>query len=245
MLKRGVWRRLWNYVVGAHHPFLSPRMRRGCFHNFAYRRALLQRLIDARNQLRGHIIDVGSGAQPYRELVRSWPAVTAYTAVDLAASTYGKPDVPWDGQRLPFADGSIDGALLTEVLEHCADPEIVLREIYRVLQAGGSLFVSIPFFWPVHDAPNDFARLTSIGLENALRRAGFDDIAIAPLGGWEASVAQMLSLWAVCRARGAWRAQLLKLMLAPAVLILHAMDRPADGFANGTMAPGFTALARK
>ena len=45
-----------------------------------------------------------------------------------------------DAARLPFADGSFDGAFVCWVLEHMPDPVPVLREIRRVLRPGGTIF---------------------------------------------------------------------------------------------------------
>jgi SAM-dependent methyltransferase len=45
---------------------------------------------------------------------------------------------------LPFADGSFDKVLCSEVLEHAADDRAALRELHRVLRPGGVLAVSVP-----------------------------------------------------------------------------------------------------
>lgn len=45
-----------------------------------------------------------------------------------------------DAERLPFPDGTFDGAFLCWVLEHMPDPGAVLRELRRVLAPGGAVF---------------------------------------------------------------------------------------------------------
>lgn len=57
-----------------------------------------------------------------------------------------------DINSLPFADEAFDKILLSEVLEHLADDEIGLRELWRVLRPGGALAISVPhanypFLW--------------------------------------------------------------------------------------------------
>ena len=42
---------------------------------------------------------------------------------------------------MPFEDESYDCAFGTEVLEHCPNPEIVMKEVFRVLKPGGVFFL--------------------------------------------------------------------------------------------------------
>lgn len=46
--------------------------------------------------------------------------------------------------RLPFDDGSFDGVVAKDLLEHVPDPGAVVREIARVLRPGGRVFASSP-----------------------------------------------------------------------------------------------------
>ncbi len=64
---------------------------------------------------------------------------TAGTVAPEAAFVFG------DGYALPFKDESLDGAVLSEVLEHLAHPEDVLREVCRTLRPGGKVVVSVPY----------------------------------------------------------------------------------------------------
>lgn len=56
---------------------------------------------------------------------------------------------PWMSARasvydLPFADGSFDCVIISEVLEHLHEDDRALTEISRVLKAGGVLAASVP-----------------------------------------------------------------------------------------------------
>lgn len=45
---------------------------------------------------------------------------------------------------LPFAGGSADAVLFSEVIEHLVDPDSALDELHRVLRPGGHLLLSTP-----------------------------------------------------------------------------------------------------
>jgi len=49
-----------------------------------------------------------------------------------------------DIHTLPFASGSFDKVLMSEVLEHLADDRAGMQEVYRVLKPGGVLALSVP-----------------------------------------------------------------------------------------------------
>lgn len=49
-----------------------------------------------------------------------------------------------DALRLPFAEGSVDAVVASEVLEHVSDDQVALAEIARVLRPGGRCALSVP-----------------------------------------------------------------------------------------------------
>ena len=53
-----------------------------------------------------------------------------------------------DATKLPFADGSFDRIIVSEVLEHIPSDERAMAEIARILKPGGLVAVSVPRFWP-------------------------------------------------------------------------------------------------
>lgn len=87
-------------------------------------------------------------------------------------------DHPW---RLPFGDGSFDGAVSCGVLEHVPDPDRSLEEIARILRPGGKLFVYfLPNRWSWTEKVNDWrgasdhpVRYTPASLRELLARHGF------------------------------------------------------------------------
>lgn len=58
------------------------------------------------------------------------------------------------------------------MLEHLREPGKALREIARVMRPQGGVLLSMPFLYPIHDAPHDYQRYTAHGLEREMRAAG-------------------------------------------------------------------------
>ena len=53
-----------------------------------------------------------------------------------------------DARRLPFADGSFDRVIASEVMEHIDDDDTAMAELTRVLRPGGTIAVTIPSLFP-------------------------------------------------------------------------------------------------
>ena len=53
-----------------------------------------------------------------------------------------------DVTKLPFAGGSFDVVICSEVLEHIEDNRTAVAELVRVLKPIGDLVVTVPRFWP-------------------------------------------------------------------------------------------------
>jgi SAM-dependent methyltransferase len=56
--------------------------------------------------------------------------------------------VQGDAAHVPFADGTFDRVIASEVLEHLPDDQMALRELCRVLRPGGVLAVTVPAWLP-------------------------------------------------------------------------------------------------
>ena len=50
-------------------------------------------------------------------------------------------------QQGVFPDQSFDVVTLWDVLEHCAKPQVILNDIYRILRPGGALVIQVPNAW--------------------------------------------------------------------------------------------------
>jgi SAM-dependent methyltransferase len=66
------------------------------------------------------------------------------------------------GEHIPLQDHCAAWVVLSEVVEHLADPHDMLAETWRVLQPGGRLFLTTPNYhslWPLLEKTVDFLNL--------------------------------------------------------------------------------------
>jgi len=193
-------------------------------------RAILNALVDQLPQFSGTLLDVGCGRMPYKQLLLAPPSrVTTYIGMDMdngQYSSFGPFDLSWDGCSIPLDDNSVNCAIATEVFEQCPHPERVMREVVRILKPGGLFFFTVPFLWPIHDPPFDQYRFTPFALDRHLRNSGFIDIQLKTLGGWDASLAQMIALWVRRRSMKRFWRMVLAATVLPIVQLLAKLDRP-------------------
>ena len=147
----------------------------------------------------GRLLDLGAGERPYEP----WYGPRCEHAVSTDVAPHEGLSTRSMAEALPFADGSFDVVLVTEVLEHVDDHARTLDEVVRVLAPGGTVVVTVPFLYPVHEAPHDHRRFTHHGLEHLLTARGL--------------LLEDLS------AKGGAAALVLNLVLTPAVQVLRTV----------------------
>ncbi len=133
--------------------------------------------------VRGIVVDIGCAGGAIRERLDDGTRYYGLDYYDTATQWYHtRPDVFGDAQSLPFRDSSVDHVFLMEVMEHLPDPDSCMQEIFRILRNRGTLVLSTPFLYPIHDAPLDFRRWTAHGLEYLADRHGFRLESLTPRG---------------------------------------------------------------
>lgn len=95
-------------------------------------------------------------------------------------------------ELLPIQDASVDAALCFSVLDHRRNPELLMQEAACILKPGGVFYVSVPFVYPFHAAPNDYYRWTPQGLKQRLG-THFSEVVTGPRGGRCGSVVLALA----------------------------------------------------
>jgi SAM-dependent methyltransferase len=95
-------------------------------------RGLCARLLPyLHGRARGRVLDVGSGTGHTASALAS-AGLEVATADVVDMRVVGPAPVIFDGERLPFADGAFDHALVIHVLQYPRDAARLLREVSRV-----------------------------------------------------------------------------------------------------------------
>lgn len=91
-------------------------------------------------------LDLGAGAGYLTRALRERGARCVMVDADRGELSWRGPPMPGavvaDGTRLPFASGTFDLAVCSNVLEHVSAPFDLLDDMARVLRAGGYLWIS-------------------------------------------------------------------------------------------------------
>ncbi len=103
----------------------------------------------------------------------------------------GVPDfLPFNGSRIECPDASLDRVVVNDAFHHLPDPEAILREFYRVLDAGGIVGLSEPGRYHSQTPESQFEMQTYNVIENDFfvedvweiaRSIGFKDVRILPV----------------------------------------------------------------
>ena len=101
-------------------------------------------IVSAHEPLSGRtVLDVGAGPRQFAAAFEE--AGAAYVGLDVAVGDLSgrtRPEVVGQGERLPFADGSVDVVVSSNVMEHVRRPGAVGREMLRVVRPGGLVLIS-------------------------------------------------------------------------------------------------------
>jgi SAM-dependent methyltransferase len=153
-------------------------------HNWLIKKLLNEKVLQHLPMLQGLVIDLGCGTRPYERDILAH--AENYIGVDWNNTLHGRnADIVADlNKPLPFSENSTDCVVSFEVIEHLAEPDIMLLESYRILRHGGILLLSMPFQWWLHEEPWDYQRFTRFGLEYHLRKAGFENVTIQETTGF-------------------------------------------------------------
>ena len=126
------------------------------------------------------VVDVGSSTRKLGKHVLNFDIVSNPNV-----------DIIGDIHKMPMHDNSVDGIIVTGVIEHIENPVLAVSELHRVLKKGGVIYASIPFMQGYHPDPTDYQRYTVQGIQKLFQN--FQIIEISNTRGSGSTVSWLLS----------------------------------------------------
>jgi len=203
-------------------------------------RSIFASLLQNESFFKGVLLDIGCGEQPYADLVKR--RCTKYISTDMEVRSENL-DVIGDSLSLPYKDRTFDSILCTEVLEHVSEPSKLFTEVARTLKIGGSLVLTTPMAWPLHEEPYDYFRYTRYGLIELSKSAGLKVCSINERGGPAVTLAQIVGIlmYESCKGKRL-RWILFKSFIVPIYVIAKVLDK---AWHDPKLTLGYTLVATK
>jgi ubiquinone/menaquinone biosynthesis C-methylase UbiE len=166
---------------------------------------------------KGKILDVGCGDKPFFTYIES--QAEYYIGIDYPKQMQENSNIEIyaSADLLPLKNQTFDFVIISQVLEHLENPGEALKEIFRILNPKGHVFVSWPFLYPIHEEPRDFYRYTVYGMSHLAEQAGFIIESIIPTTGFWISIFCLISKHLYSKSR------LLYQLLLPLLLLLKLL----------------------
>jgi SAM-dependent methyltransferase len=146
------------------------------------------------------LLDAGAGECRFKKYCGHLRYVSQDLALYAGQGNAGLHTEKWDTSQIdlvcdivsiPEPDGAFDAILCTEVLEHLPDPARALKELARILKAGGTLIMTAPFWSLTHFAPFHYATgFNRYFYEHHLSELGFDIVELTPNGNFFECIGQ-------------------------------------------------------
>lgn len=151
-----------------------------------YKNSLLLECIQNFSDLmKGKVLDLGCGNKPYYKIYSKICDSSIGSDVPFSLHQNANVEVICYAEDIDkhLEKNYFDCVLCTEVLEHTVNDQKVINNINKVLKTGGSLIISSPFIYVLHEAPHDYRRYTLFGLKSLLESHRFQIQSIISLGG--------------------------------------------------------------
>ncbi|HMQ68397.1 MAG TPA: class I SAM-dependent methyltransferase [Ignavibacteria bacterium] len=146
---------------------------------------LLESIWHFRDYLEGNLLDLGCGNKPYYDIYNEYCESSVGCDVPFSLHKNAKVEVECYAEDIDkhFEMNRFDCVLCTEVLEHTVNDRKVISNISTILKPGGTLIISTPFTYVLHEAPHDYRRYTYYGLRKILEENNFKVMSAFSMGG--------------------------------------------------------------
>lgn len=127
-------------------------------------------------------VDLGGGNPQAQTYLKFFTYDTP--AKVLLADITPEADVYCDLEKtVPFENDRFKTVLLINVLCLVFNYEVVIREVYRILEKGGKAYIWTSLNANTHPHPNDYFRFTDQALVKIFGQTGFSRVEVYPYGG--------------------------------------------------------------
>jgi ubiquinone/menaquinone biosynthesis C-methylase UbiE len=131
------------------------------------------------------VLDLGCGKGDSQHFFKSKDPQIKWTGLDIESS----PEVnarekidenilSYDGIHIPLNSDSIDLIICNQVLEHVREPEVLLKDVSRVIKPGGYFIGSVSYMEPFHSY--SLWNITPYGFKTIIENAAMKVIKIRP-----------------------------------------------------------------
>lgn len=131
----------------------------------------------------GYLLDCGCGDVPYYGIYKD--SIKDSYCIDWEYSPHQQVHVDQFvnlNEKLNITQ-TFDTIILSDVLEHIAEPQQLLQELNKLLNEGGKIIIMVPFMYRLHEEPHDYYRYTEHALKHLLTKANFQVKEIESYGG--------------------------------------------------------------
>lgn len=161
--------------------FVGPYEANGAWHAIFPEQWLWSR----RSLIRGDVLDMSTPRELNR-FIEELPGVTSLKISNLddeyveKMGFRTKVDIVGDfcAETLPVPEESFDTVLCLSVIEHCEEPQAMVRNIGRILRPGGVGFVLCPYAYIDGHMTPDYWRIGRDGLLLLVNRAGLETVEV-------------------------------------------------------------------
>lgn len=146
---------------------------------------LLECIWHFRDFMEGKLLDLGCGNKPYADIYNQFCESSIGCDVPFSLHKDVNVEVQCHAEDIDrhFENNFFDCVLCTEVLEHTLNDRKVIENIQKILKPGGTLIISTPFTYVLHEAPHDYRRYTYYGLRKILEDNSFKVNSVFSMGG--------------------------------------------------------------
>lgn len=114
------------------------------------------------NNKNDKILDLGCGDRPY------YHKDIKGGIVCLDINKTSKTHLISDADKLPFKPNSFDKVISVNSFYYFKNPFNVVESVHKILKKDGKMILVLPFFYPIHDVPDDKYRFTEYGFRTLL-----------------------------------------------------------------------------